>query len=99
MLAPYRDFIQFAGRQLLLAGPVLCLMSIAQLLQHAQFSIGLDQRLAAPFDFDRDLLGAISRLAHDRSWQLCELREANFSLEDTFIALTKKSGPAKREVV
>jgi ABC-2 type transport system ATP-binding protein len=49
--------------------------------------------------FDGDLLGAVSRLAHERSWELCELREAPFSLEDTFIALTRRTAARGKGVV
>ncbi len=51
--------------------------------------------LRAPFD--RDPLPELGKVACDRGWDLLELREARFSLEDTFIALTKRSR-APREV-
>ncbi len=41
--------------------------------------------------FGQDLVGAIDKLARDRSWELTELHEATFSLEDTFIALTRSA--------
>ncbi len=41
--------------------------------------------------FGQDLLGAIEQTARSRSWNLQELHEAPFSLEDTFIALTRRS--------
>ncbi len=41
--------------------------------------------------FDSDLVGAVADLARDRGWPLAELHEAPFSLEDTFIALTRRS--------
>ncbi len=58
------------------------------------------QQLAAPegrcrFEiggpFDQDLVGAVARLGRDRGWELTELREAAISLEDTFIALTRRA--------
>ncbi len=41
--------------------------------------------------FSEDLVGAIERLARDGGWQLSELHEAPYSLEDTFIALTRRA--------
>jgi len=41
--------------------------------------------------FDRDIVGALDRLARERSWDLTRLHEAPYSLEDTFIALTKQA--------
>jgi hypothetical protein len=41
--------------------------------------------------FDRDLVGAIDRLAREKNWELTQLHEATYSLEDTFIALTRRS--------
>ncbi|MCK9996460.1 MAG: ATP-binding cassette domain-containing protein [Candidatus Krumholzibacteria bacterium] len=45
--------------------------------------------------FESDLVGAVDRLARDRSWDLTQLHEATFSLEDTFISLTRRSGDLK----
>jgi len=45
--------------------------------------------------FDADLVGAVARLARDRGWELTQLHEATFSLEDTFIALTQRSASHK----
>jgi ABC-2 type transport system ATP-binding protein len=41
--------------------------------------------------FDIDLVGAVGRLARERSWDLTQLNEAAYSLEDTFISLTRRS--------
>ncbi len=41
--------------------------------------------------FDSDLIGALDRLCKEHGWELTELREAMFSLEDTFIELTRRS--------
>jgi len=41
--------------------------------------------------FDTDLVGAVGRLARDRSWDLIQLNEAVYSLEDTFISLTRRA--------
>ncbi len=41
--------------------------------------------------FGQDLVGAIDKLARDKSWELTELHEATFSLEDTFISLTRRA--------
>jgi ABC-2 type transport system ATP-binding protein len=41
--------------------------------------------------FDTDLVGAVDRLVRGRGWDLTQLNEATFSLEDTFIALTKRA--------
>lgn len=61
---------------------------------------GLDanrgSRLEVRGPFDEDLVGAISGLCRDRGWELTELREAMFSLEDTFIELTRRSLDANR---
>jgi len=45
--------------------------------------------------FDTDLVGAVDRLARGRSWDLTQLHEATFSLEDTFISLTRRTGDLK----
>ena len=45
--------------------------------------------LRAPFG--TDLAGPLGVLARERSWNLIELSETRFSLEDTFIALTRES--------
>jgi len=56
---------------------------------------GLDanrgSRLEVRGPFDSDLVGAVAALGRERGWELTELREARFSLEDTFIELTKRS--------
>ena len=39
-----------------------------------------------------DLSGAVSALAREKGWALRELHESPFSLEDTFIALTRQAG-------
>ncbi len=41
--------------------------------------------------FDQDLIGAVTDLAREQGWDLTELHEAPFSLEDTFIALTRRA--------
>ncbi|MBD3219600.1 ATP-binding cassette domain-containing protein [bacterium] len=51
--------------------------------------------LRAPFQ--HDLVGSVARLASERGWQLGELHESRYSLEDTFIALTRAAGQ-QREV-
>ena len=43
-------------------------------------------------DFDADLTSGVAALARDKGWRLRELHESPFSLEDTFIALTKQAG-------
>ncbi len=40
--------------------------------------------------FADDLVGLVARAAADHGWQLYELNESHFSLEDTFIALTRR---------
>ncbi len=47
--------------------------------------------------FDRDLIGALDRLCKQHNWELTELREAMFNLEDTFIELTKRSLAENRD--
>ncbi len=51
--------------------------------------------LRAPFQ--HDLTGAVAALASERGWPLAELHESRFSLEDTFIALTR-AARSQREV-
>ena len=51
--------------------------------------------LRAPFR--HDLVGAVAGLAGQHGWPLAELHESRFSLEDTFIALTRAAG-SHREV-
>jgi ABC-2 type transport system ATP-binding protein len=46
-------------------------------------------------DFDQDLTGELVRLAAERGWELTELHETPFSLEDTFIALTQRANGRK----
>jgi ABC-2 type transport system ATP-binding protein len=41
--------------------------------------------------FDQDLIGAVDRLARANGWDLTQLNQATFSLEDTFIALTRRA--------
>ncbi|MBA4377900.1 MAG: MFS transporter [Gemmatimonas sp.] len=48
-------------------------------------------------DFGQDVLAPLGRLGQSRGWDLLELQESPFSLEDTFIALTRQ-GAAPREV-
>jgi ABC-2 type transport system ATP-binding protein len=43
--------------------------------------------------FGTDLAGDVARLTRERAWDLAELHESRYSLEDTFIALTRASRP------
>jgi len=45
--------------------------------------------------WDGDLAGSVADIAREKSWRLRELHENRFSLEDTFIALTKQAGGAE----
>ncbi|MDD5719296.1 MAG: ATP-binding cassette domain-containing protein [Candidatus Krumholzibacteria bacterium] len=47
--------------------------------------------LRAPFQ--QDLAGAVAELAGRRGWPLAELHESHYSLEDTFIELTRAATP------
>ena len=49
--------------------------------------------LRAPFA--ADLVGDVARLARERGWDLTELHESRYSLEDTFIALTRAARASK----
>ncbi len=51
--------------------------------------------LRAPFA--HDLVGSVAALAGERGWPLDELHESRYSLEDTFIALTREGG-SRQEV-
>jgi ABC-type multidrug transport system ATPase subunit len=44
--------------------------------------------LRAPFG--REVTGPVGRLVNGQGWELLELHESRFSLEDTFIALTRQ---------
>jgi len=46
--------------------------------------------------FDSDLVGAVGNLARSRNWDLTQLNEAPFSLEDTFISLTRRAHDHRR---
>ena len=46
-------------------------------------------------DFAHDLSAALVKMAADHGWRVDELHESPFSLEDTFIALTQRSGTHK----
>jgi len=48
--------------------------------------------------FQDDLVGAAARAITEHGWPLIELQESRFTLEDTFIALTRQSGQPQREV-
>ncbi len=48
--------------------------------------------------FDQDLAGAVAHLAHERSWDLLELYEAIYSLEETFTALTRHAQADRKGV-
>jgi ABC-2 type transport system ATP-binding protein len=50
---------------------------------------GGDSRFELRAPFRHDLTGAVAALASQRGWPLAELHESRFSLEDTFIALTR----------
>ncbi|MCP4547362.1 MAG: ATP-binding cassette domain-containing protein [bacterium] len=47
--------------------------------------------------FGKDLVGSVSSLARSRDWSLRELQESHYSLEDTFIALTKQAANSVAE--
>jgi ABC-2 type transport system ATP-binding protein len=48
-------------------------------------------RLEVRGPFEADLLDDLHRLSREQGWDLTELHEAPYSLEDTFIALTRRS--------
>jgi ABC-2 type transport system ATP-binding protein len=52
-------------------------------------AVGGDSRFELRAPFRHDLTGAVAALASQRGWPLSELHESRFSLEDTFIALTR----------
>ena len=46
--------------------------------------------------FDSDLIGAVDGLVRSKNWNLTQLHEAAFSLEDTFISLTRRAHDNRR---
>jgi ABC-2 type transport system ATP-binding protein len=48
--------------------------------------------------FGDDLTGAVAGVVKDRGWAVNEFHESHFSLEDTFIALTRRSRGTAQEV-
>jgi ABC-2 type transport system ATP-binding protein len=67
------------------------LRGLPQVRELKSLGAGGDCRFEARGSFDDDLVGAIERLAREHHWQLTELHEAPYSLEDTFIALTRRA--------
>ena len=67
------------------------LRGLPQVSELKSLGAGGDCRFEARGSFDDDLVGAIERLAREHHWQLTELHEAPYSLEDTFIALTRRA--------
>lgn len=49
--------------------------------------------------FEHDLVGAIDHLAREQKWELTQLHQATFSLEDTFISLTRRALDARQQGV
>lgn len=49
-------------------------------------------------DFDTDFIPALSALVRERQWNITELHDSPFNLEDTFIALTREGNDAGGEV-
>ncbi|MDP6670037.1 MAG: hypothetical protein QF492_09085, partial [Candidatus Krumholzibacteria bacterium] len=45
--------------------------------------------------FDTDLPGLLSKIARKENWELRELNESPYSLEDTFIELTRDDGEVR----
>jgi len=67
------------------------LRGLPQVSELKSLGAGANCRFEARGSFDDDLVGAIERLAREHHWQLTELHEAPYSLEDTFIALTRRA--------
>ncbi len=49
--------------------------------------------------FADDLVGVVTRTVTERGWSLLELHESRYSLEDTFIALTRQSSARPQQEV
>jgi ABC-2 type transport system ATP-binding protein len=47
--------------------------------------------------FESDLVGALDRLGRSRNWDFTQLNEATFSLEDTFISLTRRAADGRSD--
>ncbi|MCP4570971.1 MAG: ATP-binding cassette domain-containing protein [bacterium] len=79
--------------------PLLEGLAGVERVEHLAADGGCRFEVRAPFG--TELLGDLHRLAREQGWELNELHEAPYSLEDTFIALTKRSvrPGAQQEVV
>jgi ABC-2 type transport system ATP-binding protein len=58
---------------------------------------GAPRRFEMRGAFDQDLLGLVVEMSKEHGWRLRELHESPFSLEDTFIALTKRSDSSRKQ--
>jgi len=74
-------------------GDLRSLSEVAEVHAVTDANAGADEcRFEVRGPFDQDLVGAIHRLARERNWELTQLHQATYSLEDTFIALTRRAG-------
>jgi len=71
------------------------LRELSEVTEVRPLSAGEGCRFEVRGPFESDLVGSVDRLARGRSWDLTQLHEATFSLEDTFISLTRRSGDLK----
>lgn len=54
-----------------------------------------DNRFELRAPFQQDLVGGVAQLASRHDWPLAELHESRYSLEDTFIALTRAASKSR----
>jgi ABC-2 type transport system ATP-binding protein len=67
------------------------LRELPEISEVRPLATGDGSRFEVRGSFESDLVGAIDRLTRSRNWQLTQLHEAAFSLEDTFISLTRRA--------
>ncbi len=72
------------------------LRELSEVTEVRPLPVGEGSRFEVRGSFDSDLVGAVDRLARSRNWDLTQLHEAAFSLEDTFIFLTRRANDSRR---
>ncbi len=86
----------FVGTRQETASVESALRELSEVTEVRPLPAGEGCRFEVRGSFDSDLVGAVDRLARSRNWDLTQLYEAAFSLEDTFISLTRRAGDRGR---